>query len=104
MYVLMFLINSVVTVDCCLMASVLKGGLICVKVLLFAISARSINLVCNFSLIGKKIPLHITVTIEHLYRNDPKDLVDDDNLGSWYSSLLADICSRAHGVSEATYG
>lgn len=69
----MFLINSVVTVYCCLMASVLKGGLVCVIDLLFAISARSINLVCNFSLTGSKIPLHITVTTEHLYKNDTKD-------------------------------
>ena len=81
MYVLMFPINSVVPVDCCRMVSVLKGGLVCV-IVLFLISGRSINLVCNFSLTGNKIPLHITVTIEHLYRNDTKDLVDNDNLGS----------------------
>lgn len=80
----MFLIDSVVTVYCCLMVSVLKGGLICVIVMVFAISARSINLVCNFSLTGNKIPLHITVTTEHLCRNDTKDLVDNDNLGSCY--------------------
>ena len=70
MYVLMFLINSFVTVFCCLMASVLKGGLV--------------NLVCNFSLTGNKIPLHITVTTERLCRKDTKDLVDNDNLGSCY--------------------